>query len=209
MSRNREKKDNSDCQCSNPKCKKNAIRNRLTDKQREAGKLGTPKKHGWAILKWGGDGEACAYCQITEFAERAGMERNAYQMMTKNKNAIANGWRDAAEESYYRKEQRAFAAGYTCVEDHAQRNHPWLQFRLSYCENEDGQLGFECLTKKAKEGERLPACILNVHHWQERHNGGSNDPSNLITVCVSCHKIIHTVSYRRLMGDPYAIKKAA
>ncbi len=33
---------------------------------------------------------------------------------------------------------------------------------------------------------------LNVHHIVERSQGGSDLPSNLITLCINCHKEIHT-----------------
>ena len=32
---------------------------------------------------------------------------------------------------------------------------------------------------------------LHIHHIQHTANGGSNDPSNLILLCVSCHQLEH------------------
>ena len=35
-------------------------------------------------------------------------------------------------------------------------------------------------------------CKLRVHHIQERTNGGSDRPENLITLCESCHGLVHS-----------------
>ena len=50
---------------------------------------------------------------------------------------------------------------------------------------------------------------LQVHHIVERSNGGSDDESNLIVVCFSCHSDVHTkvpfsrrFSQGELIGPP-------
>lgn len=50
---------------------------------------------------------------------------------------------------------------------------------------------------KKRDGYQCQVCgarqihDLRVHHIISRHNGGSNQPNNLITVCEGCHKKIH------------------
>ena len=49
----------------------------------------------------------------------------------------------------------------------------------------------------ARDGHRCqgPGCtstrFLEVHHRKPRANGGTNDPSNLITLCSACHQLHH------------------
>ncbi|MCB9513003.1 MAG: HNH endonuclease [Candidatus Latescibacteria bacterium] len=49
----------------------------------------------------------------------------------------------------------------------------------------------------ARDGHRCqgPGCTstryLEVHHRKPRANGGTNDPSNLITLCSACHQLHH------------------
>jgi 5-methylcytosine-specific restriction endonuclease McrA len=41
--------------------------------------------------------------------------------------------------------------------------------------------------------------ILEVHHVIWRYNGGTDDPSNLMTVCPNCHDLIH---HGKILGRP-------
>lgn len=41
--------------------------------------------------------------------------------------------------------------------------------------------------------------ILEVHHVIWRFNGGSDDPTNLMTVCPNCHDLIH---HGKIIGRP-------
>ncbi|MCB1163596.1 HNH endonuclease [bacterium] len=49
----------------------------------------------------------------------------------------------------------------------------------------------------ARDGHRCqgPGCTstryLEVHHRKPRANGGTNAPSNLITLCSACHQVHH------------------
>ena len=45
--------------------------------------------------------------------------------------------------------------------------------------------GYKCVFC-GREGD-----ILHVHHVRPRSEGGSDDPSNLVSVCVACHSKIH------------------
>lgn len=41
---------------------------------------------------------------------------------------------------------------------------------------------------------------VHMHHRKRRSQGGTNDPTNLIAVCVACHSYIHNhpaISYER------------
>lgn len=44
---------------------------------------------------------------------------------------------------------------------------------------------FTC--QKCGRGGKKSVWILEVHHIEERKNGGNNNPSNLVTLCVECH----------------------
>lgn len=39
---------------------------------------------------------------------------------------------------------------------------------------------------------RFKPIRLQVHHIKERSQGGSNDPDNLIPICISCHSDVHS-----------------
>lgn len=57
--------------------------------------------------------------------------------------------------------------------------HPYLRYRKTYCENQDGRLGFTCTTTIHWDG------MLDVDH----RNGDPSDnrQSNLQTLCKCCH----------------------
>jgi hypothetical protein len=50
---------------------------------------------------------------------------------------------------------------------------------------------YQCQNCKQKGGSRGSA-ELHAHHIVALKDGGSNNESNLITLCESCHKAIHT-----------------
>lgn len=47
----------------------------------------------------------------------------------------------------------------------------------------------------ARDGHRCQMCgtpnALHVHHRQPRAHGGQNNPSNLVTLCRTCHGKVH------------------
>jgi 5-methylcytosine-specific restriction endonuclease McrA len=55
----------------------------------------------------------------------------------------------------------------------------------------------------ARDGHRCatPGCgstgSLEIHHRVPVSSGGSNDPSNLVTLCRSCHQSLHEIATRR------------
>lgn len=61
--------------------------------------------------------------------------------------------------------------------------------------------------KKAIEEARRDYCEycgghfnLQVHHWQHTRGAGGNDePSNLVTLCMSCHAKAHTGQISKTM----------
>ena len=59
-----------------------------------------------------------------------------------------------------------------------------------YCRIETGQIKSGCL----KEGKLTP--MEEVHHILPVNRGGSNDWSNLMSLCHSCHEKIH-----KALGD--------
>jgi 5-methylcytosine-specific restriction endonuclease McrA len=44
---------------------------------------------------------------------------------------------------------------------------------------------------------------LNVHHKRELSQGGTNDPSNLISLCFSCHTDHHKHMQRAFKGKVF------
>jgi 5-methylcytosine-specific restriction endonuclease McrA len=47
--------------------------------------------------------------------------------------------------------------------------------------------GWRCSNPMCRARSRL-----HVHHIVFRSHGGSNDPSNLITLCLACHVLVHS-----------------
>ena len=92
-------------------------------------------------------------------------------------------------------ELTAFRAGYDNATDYKNSKHPYLQYRKKYCENNDGRLGFACITKLHTQ-ETLNS--IGLKHWRPWHflqvdhidgNSSNNDPNNLQTLCSDCHRI--------------------
>jgi hypothetical protein len=61
------------------------------------------------------------------------------------------------------------------------------------------QFGFENIKAFVRARDKYTCQIcsgkldkLRVHHIQERHNGGSDRPENLITLCENCHELVHS-----------------
>ena len=49
---------------------------------------------------------------------------------------------------------------------------------------------------RTRDGNRCVSCgregvLLHVHHVKPRSEGGSDDPSNLVSVCATCHAKVH------------------
>lgn len=64
--------------------------------------------------------------------------------------------------------------------------------------------GHKCIHCKGKS--RDP--ILNVHHLESRKTGG-NSPSNLVTLCETCHKAYHRVEFDLKIKRGTALRDAA
>lgn len=58
--------------------------------------------------------------------------------------------------------------------------HPYLRYRLNYCENLDGRLGFVCTTTILKPEKQLDTDHINGIPTDNR-------PENLQTLCKCCH----------------------
>ena len=49
---------------------------------------------------------------------------------------------------------------------------------------------------RERDGYKCGICgcegvLLHVHHMRHRSEGGSDDPSNLVSVCAACHAKVH------------------
>lgn len=60
-------------------------------------------------------------------------------------------------------------------------------------------------TRKAvykRDGYRCALCDstrgLQIHHVMKRSQGGTNDPMNLITLCMYCHGVVHGTRFPEL-----------
>ena len=58
----------------------------------------------------------------------------------------------------------------------------YKKYRLEYCENIDGRLGFKCTTTIIDT-----AYQLEVDHIDENNN--NDNPKNLQTLCACCHRM--------------------
>ena len=86
------------------------------------------------------------------------------------------------------KDVCAHKEGFNSTAEWTNSRHPYRQYRLDYCENRDGRLGFTCTTTIVWEGQ------LDVDHVDE--NPSNNMPSNLQTLCKCCHAVKGNVFVR-------------
>lgn len=70
-------------------------------------------------------------------------------------------------------------AGFKTVLEYRHSIHPYLGHRLSYCENKDSRLGYECVAHIPWPG------VLQVDHIDG--NPHNHDIDNLQTLCANCH----------------------
>lgn len=78
-------------------------------------------------------------------------------------------------------DDRATKKGFDSHQELRNSRHEYRRFRKDYCENIDGRLGFVCTTTIKLQGQ------LQVDHRLSKGKGGSDDPSNLQTLCACCH----------------------
>ena len=86
-----------------------------------------------------------------------------------------------------------------CGSHHKATFHPYHKHRKTYCENQDGRLGFVCGWKR----KFTHLGMLEVDHIHGRTGKYPHRPSNLQTLCSNCHKY-KTNTTRR----PWKIKKS-
>lgn len=65
------------------------------------------------------------------------------------------------------------------ITEYQHQFHPYLKYRKTYCENQDGRLGFVCTTNIFWQG------MLQVDHIDGDHT--NNNLGNLQTLCACCH----------------------
>ena len=63
-------------------------------------------------------------------------------------------------------------------------NHQWMKMRKSAIDRSGGYC------EARWEDCRIHAA--HVHHIRRRSQGGTDEPANLLAVCVHCHHMIHT-----------------
>ena len=114
----------------------------------------------------------CSKCHNTRTAERHGL-KNILEIT-----AMRAG-KTVAEYSKEKLQKIAEKNGFANITDYLNSIHRYRKYRETYCENEDGRLGYECTTTIAWDG------MLDVDHI----NGDPTDnrPENLQTLCKCCH----------------------
>lgn len=115
----------------------------------------------------------CSKCHNTRTAEKHGL-KNITEIIARR-----NGFSSAAEYSRHCLEQRAEEAGFDSVADYVNSTHPYRKYRKTYCENQDGRLGFKCTTTVTWDG------MLDVDHIDG--DPRNNEEENLQTLCKCCH----------------------
>ena len=69
-------------------------------------------------------------------------------------------------------------------------NYPTMNYtkdKLDFCQNEDGRLGFKCITNVEELKKYFVTDVfLEQDHIDENHR--NDDPFNFQTLCVICHK---------------------
>jgi HNH endonuclease len=111
----------------------------------------------------------CASCHSRRTASKHGL-LSMKQVIAKNA-----GFNSVDE--YY--QSRAKARGFKSSAEMRNSTHRYLKYRLDYCENHDGRLGFRCTTTIMTSGQ------LDVDHIDG--DPSNNDPGNLQTLCKCCH----------------------
>ena len=87
---------------------------------------------------------------------------------------------EAGYESHLDKlNKKAIEKGFDSYTDEKNKNHPYLKYRKSYCENVDGRLGYTCTTSIFWKG------MLDIDHINGKPT--DNRPKNLQTLCKCCH----------------------
>jgi predicted restriction endonuclease len=67
----------------------------------------------------------------------------------------------------------------------AMRASAWRMIRKGVIERDGGQCRL-C----GKDLSRAPSWLTEVHHVRPKREGGTDHPSNLITLCIMCHRRI-------------------
>ncbi len=67
----------------------------------------------------------------------------------------------------------------------------WSEFKLNYYRYNSMRRN-ECKCCNARF-ERDELMLLDVHHKIPMRNGGSNNKSNLISICIACHALVHKI----------------
>ena len=91
--------------------------------------------------------------------------------------------------------QQALDAGFESYTEWTNSKHPYLKYRKSYCENQDGRLGFNCtfVPPTREQLTLMPNVETSFRGWlQVDHIDGNhknNKEQNLQTLCACCHTI--------------------
>lgn len=125
------------------------------------------------------DSYVCSACHSNHVAKNRGLNSMA-EVVAKNA-----GFDSVSEYN----NSMAIEAGFESYTDYQNSKHPYRKHRKSYCENEDGRLGFKCTTTIVWTG------MLDVDH--KDGNPRNNDPENLQTLCKCCH------SYKSNINEDY------
>ena len=144
-----------------PKCKTKGCNN-------ECQPMGSySKKTGMAFFR-----KTCTPCHSKKIAKKHGL--NSLAEVVANKRGMT-----VAKYQLYVLKKSAKKAGFDNHVDFRNSKHKYLKYRLTYCENIDGRLGFVCTTSI------VDSAMLEVDHINNVHN--DNSKGNHQTLCNCCH----------------------
>ena len=76
--------------------------------------------------------------------------------------------------------------------------------------NNDNIIGSGIITKFDESKNKCYFCdrqdVLDKHHILPKSNGGKNNPENILHLCPSCHRLLHTKKKIDLVSGEYIVR---
>ena len=97
-------------------------------------------------------------------------------------------YREAMSERFRGEKSHLWRGGATPAETLRMQGWEWREVRKRVYERDNWtcqDCGCKCLAKRAVRQD--PKRKIQAHHIIRRRDGGSDEPSNLVTLCMRCH----------------------